>query len=172
MYVVWPQFTPSHRWLCTAASSRQLQTNLRLAKSHCCHEDQTHHSRYFYSGWTDMATLDSLKWGLRKKATAMGSSPRQPLSDIQNDAGFDILLRGPGWMTYQDFIIPQLLDLLAPLFNSRICISVLEIGPRPKSVLGYLPGHLRKKIRRYAAFEPNDLFATRVEKWLCPTSET
>lgn len=118
-----------------------------------------------------MATLDSLKWALRQKVTVMGSSPKQPLSDIQNDAGFDTLLRGPGWMTYQDFIVPQLLELLAPLFNSRINISVLEIGPGPKSVLGYLPGCLREKVRRYAAFEPNDLFATRVHKWLCSTSE-
>ena len=119
-----------------------------------------------------MAILDSLKWALRQKATVMGSSSKQPLSDIQNDAGLDILLRGPGWVTYQDFIIPQLLELLSPLFNSRTNISVLEIGPGPKSVLGYLPGRLRKKVQRYAAFEPNDLFATRVEKWLCSTSET
>lgn len=75
-------------------------------------------------------------------------------------------------MTYQDFIIPQLSRLLAPLFNSRTHISVLEIGPGPKSVFGYLPGHLRRKVRRYTAFEPNGLFATRVEKWLCSTSET
>lgn len=71
-----------------------------------------------------MATINSLKWVLRQKATAMGSCPKQQLFDIQIDAGFDILLRGPGWMTYQDFIIPQLLDMLAPLFNSRINISV------------------------------------------------
>lgn len=119
-----------------------------------------------------MATIDSFKWELRQKATAMGPSPKQSLSDIQNDAGFDILLRGPGRITYQDFIIPQLLELLTPLCNSRINLSVLEIGPGPKSILGYLPGHLRKKIRRYAAFEPNHLFAPRVEKWLCTTSET
>lgn len=48
---------------------------------------------------------------------------------------------------------------------------MLEIGPGPKSVLGYLPGHLRKKVRRYTAFEPNYLFATRVEKRLCAKSE-
>jgi len=120
---------------------------------------------------TDMATLDSLKWALRQKATA-ASSPTQPLSDTQYSAGFDILLRGSGWTTYQDFIIPQLSQLLAPLFSSRIHISALEIGPGPKSVLGYLPGHLRRKVRRYAAFEPNGLFATRLEEWLCSASET
>lgn len=118
-----------------------------------------------------MATLDSLKWALRHKATATGSSPKQPLSDKQYSAGFDIVVRDSGWMTYQDFIIPQLSQLLAPLFDSRTHISVLEIGPGPRSVLGYLPGHLRRKVRRYVAFEPNRLFATRVGEWLCSTSE-
>jgi adenine phosphoribosyltransferase len=75
-------------------------------------------------------------------------------------------------MTYQDFIIPQLYQLLAPLFASRIYISALEIGPGPKSLLGYLPGHLRRKIKKYTAFEPNGLFATRLEKWFCSSSET
>ncbi len=119
-----------------------------------------------------MATLDSLKRALRQKAGATASSSKQPLSDTQYSAGFDILVRGSGWMTYQDFIIPQLSQLLAPLFNSRIHISALEIGPGPKSLFGYLPGHLRGRVRRYNAFEPNGLFATRLEKWLCSTSET
>ncbi|KAF2187516.1 hypothetical protein K469DRAFT_629357 [Zopfia rhizophila CBS 207.26] len=119
-----------------------------------------------------MATLDSLKRALRQKAKATASSPKQPLSETQYSAGFDILVRGSGWMTYQDFIIPQLSQLLAPLFNSRIHISALEIGPGPKSLLGYLPGRLRRKVRRYTAFEPNGLFATRLEEWLCSTSET
>ncbi|KAF2469596.1 phosphoribosyl transferase domain protein [Lindgomyces ingoldianus] len=119
-----------------------------------------------------MATLDSLKHALRQKAKATASSPMQLLSDTQYSAGFDILMQGPGWMTYQDFIIPQLSQLLAPLFNSRIHISALEIGPGPKSVLGYLPSRLRQKVRRYTAFEPNGLFAKRLEEWLCSTSET
>ena len=119
-----------------------------------------------------MATLESLKQALRQKAKATASSPKQPLSDAQYSAGFDILVRGSGWMTYQGFIIPQLSQLLAPLFNSRTHISALEIGPGPKSLLGYLPGRLRRKIRSYTAFEPNGLFATRLEEWLCSTSET
>lgn len=102
----------------------------------------------------------------------MASSPKQPLSDTQYSAGFDILVQGLGWMTYQDFIIPQLSQLVAPLFNSRIHISALEIGPGPKSLLGYLPDSLRRKVRKYTAFEPNGLFATRLEEWLCSTSET
>ncbi|KAI9867948.1 MAG: hypothetical protein M1813_007770 [Trichoglossum hirsutum] len=119
-----------------------------------------------------MATLDSLKQALRQKAKVTASSLKQPLSDTQYSAGFDILVWGLGWMTYQDFIIPQLSQLLAPLFNSRIHISALEIGPGPKSLLGYLPGRLRRKVRKYTAFEPNGLFATRLEEWLCSTSET
>ncbi|KAF7510705.1 hypothetical protein GJ744_006071 [Endocarpon pusillum] len=119
-----------------------------------------------------MAALESLKRALREKATATASSAKQPLSDTQYSAGFDILVRGSGWMTYQDFIIPQLSQLLAPLFNSRIHISALEIGPGAKSILGYLPGRVRRKVTRYTAFEPNGLFATRLEEWLCSSSET
>ena len=119
-----------------------------------------------------MATLESLKRALRQKAKAIASSPTQPLSNTQYSAGFDILVQGSGWTTYQDFIIPQLSQLLAPLFNSLIDISALEIGPGPKSILGYLPDYLRRKVRRYTAFEPNDLFATRLEEWICSTSGT
>jgi len=119
-----------------------------------------------------MATLDSLKRALGQKTTAAAlSSARQSLSDTQYSAGFDVLLQGSGWLTYQDFIIPQLSQILAPLFNSRTRISVLEIGPGPNSVLGYLPDRLRRKIKTYAAFEPNGLFATRLEKCLSSTSE-
>ncbi|KAI1377830.1 phosphoribosyl transferase domain protein [Hypoxylon crocopeplum] len=114
-----------------------------------------------------MATLDSLKLALRQKVTATGSFSRRPLSDTQYSAGFDILVQGSGWRTYQDFIIPQLSQLLTTLFNSRTHISVLEIGPGPKSVFEYLPGHLREKVRKYAAFEPNTLFATSLEERLC-----
>ncbi|MCJ1279629.1 hypothetical protein MMC21_007453 [Puttea exsequens] len=119
-----------------------------------------------------MATLESLEQALKQKANATASSPKQPLSDSQYSAGFDILVRGSEWMTYQDFIVPQLSQLLAPLFNSRIHISALEIGPGPRSLLGYLPGPLRRKVRKYTAFEPNGLFATRLEEWLCSISET
>lgn len=119
-----------------------------------------------------MATLDSLKQALRQKDKTTASSLKQPLSDTQYSAGFDILVRGSGWITYQDFIIPQLSQLLATLLTSRNYISALEIGPGPKSLLGYLPGRLRRMVRKYTAFEPNDLFATRLEEWLCSTSET
>lgn len=114
-----------------------------------------------------MATLDSLKRALRQMAEeATPSSMKQPLTDTQYSAGFDILVQGPGWMTYEDFIIPQLSQLLAPLLDSRTHVSVLEIGPGPKSLFGYLPRQLRHKIRKYTALEPNDLFATRLEGWI------
>lgn len=119
----------------------------------------------------NMATLHSLKQVLRKKAAAASPST-QPISDLQYSAGFNTLLQGPGWTTYQDFIIPQLSQLLAPLFNSRTGISVLEVGPGPRSVLGYLPARLRQKVRRYAALEPNDIFAASLQEWLCSTPET
>ncbi|KAJ5165285.1 uncharacterized protein N7500_007115 [Penicillium coprophilum] len=119
-----------------------------------------------------MATLDTLKRALRQESTAMGSLPKQSLSDRQYSDGLDILQQGIGSMTYRDFIIPQLSRLVAPLFHSHVNISVLEIGPGLRSVFGCLPGHLRRRIRRYAAFEPNELIATKLEKWFCSTSET
>ena len=116
-----------------------------------------------------MATLDVLKMSLQREAI---SSIRQPLSDAQYSAGFDILLQGSEWITYRDFIIPQLSQLLAPFFNSVFDVSVLEIGPGPKSVLGFLPSHLKRKIVRYAAFEPNKLFAKKLEEWCCSNQES
>ncbi|KAB2576361.1 FAD-linked oxidoreductase [Lasiodiplodia theobromae] len=119
-----------------------------------------------------MATLESLKRALKQEAKATASAPEQPLSETQYSAGFNVLVQDSGWMTYQDFIIPQLSQLLAPLFDSRIHISALEIGPGPKSVLGYLPDRLRRKIKRYTAFEPNGLFAASLGEWLGSNPET
>lgn len=119
-----------------------------------------------------MATLDALQQALIEKAEATASSLKQPLSDTQYSTGFDILLRGSGWTTYQGFIVPRLSQLLAPLFSSRIHISVLEIGPGPKSVLGHLPERLRRKVRKYTAYEPNGLFASKLENWLSSSAKT
>jgi hypothetical protein len=96
-----------------------------------------HHQyeRLIELGKIEMATLGVLKQALRQKAELTASSPKQPLSETQYRSGFDILTREPAWITYQDFIIPQLYQLLAPLFNCRTHVSVLEIGPDPKSVL-------------------------------------
>lgn len=117
-----------------------------------------------------MATLQSLELALRQAATAP-SSKKQPLSDAQYSAGFNLFITGSGWATYQNFIIPQLSKLLAPLFKSRSCVSVLEIGPGPKSVLAHLPRQLRQKIKRYVAYEPNRLFATNLQEWLSFSAE-
>ena len=119
-----------------------------------------------------MATLDSLKLALRGKVDATAPPQNHLLSDQQYSAGFDILAQGPGWTSYEDFVIPELSQLLAPLLDSRVRVSVLEIGPGPKTVLGYLPDRMRRKIGKYTALEPNGLFATRLEEWLCPTSQT
>lgn len=117
-----------------------------------------------------MATLDSLKLALRHKVKVTMVPPiTRGLSDREHSAGFEILTQGPGWSTYEDFVIPRLSQLLAPLFDARARVSVLEIGPGPKTVLGYLPDRLRRKIGKYTALEPNGLFATRLEEWLCPT---
>ncbi|KAF4451669.1 hypothetical protein F53441_5348 [Fusarium austroafricanum] len=115
-----------------------------------------------------MTTLDSLKTNLRNKARAISSGPKQSLSHAQYSAGFDVFAQGLKTTTYESFIMPQ----LKHLFESYIKISVLEIGPGPKSVLGALPHHSKCKIERYVAFEPNDLFAESLEKWLSPSSAT
>ena len=113
-----------------------------------------------------MASLDALKQALRQEVKTANLSSKQPLSDEQYSDGFKILVWGSGRTTYQDFVIPQLTQLLTPLFNTRAHISALEIGPGPKSVLGNLPGSLKQKIERYTAFEPNALFARELEMWM------
>lgn len=119
-----------------------------------------------------MATLDSLKRALRKTAEdAKLPSPKQSLSDTQYSAGLNILKQGAGWLTYEDFIIPHSSRLLGPIFDSRDDLSVLEIGPGPTSLLNYLPRHLRHKVKKYKAFEPNSLFAAQLEESLGPKPE-
>ncbi|CAG5166451.1 uncharacterized protein ALTATR162_LOCUS6927 [Alternaria atra] len=114
-----------------------------------------------------MATLTNLKRALILNANAIiSSSPRNSLTDEQYAAGFDAFIQGHGWATYRDFIIPELSYLLAPLHKSNALVSVLEIGPGPKSVFGHLPESLRRKIGTYTAFEPNLLFALQLKKFL------
>ncbi|KAF2124046.1 hypothetical protein P153DRAFT_327887 [Dothidotthia symphoricarpi CBS 119687] len=117
-----------------------------------------------------MATLTSLKHSLVQRVQK--ESSKQPLSDAQYTAGFDVLVRDSERTTYRDFIIPQLSQLLTSLLESRTRVSVLEIGPGPKSVLECLPSQLRRRVGRYAAYEPNALFAARLEEGLCCMSET
>jgi adenine phosphoribosyltransferase len=111
-----------------------------------------------------MATLQKLKSALRSNTSLETTPSKQTLSDAQYSTGFEILIQGS--TSYRDFIIPQLSQVLAPLFNSKVRISILEIGPGPQSVLGSLPDYQRRKIRRYNAFEPNELFAAKLEAWL------
>lgn len=118
-----------------------------------------------------MTTLNSLKRALKQKAREQTSSPSRPLSDTQYSAGFEKFVQGSGWLIYQDFIIPQLSQLLLLLCNSRASISVLEIGPGPKTVLRHLPSHLRRKVARYVAIEPKDLYATSLEEQLCSLAD-
>ncbi|KAH7311832.1 phosphoribosyl transferase domain protein [Rhexocercosporidium sp. MPI-PUGE-AT-0058] len=116
-----------------------------------------------------MATLNFLKRELRQKALGMTETLRQPLSDSQYSEAFAVLRRES--TNYENFIIPQLSELLAPLFNSRAHISVLEIRPGPESVLRYLPNDMRGKIKRYVAYEPNGLFASSLADSLSSTVE-
>ncbi|KAF6809192.1 phosphoribosyl transferase domain protein [Colletotrichum sojae] len=113
-----------------------------------------------------MTNLEALKHALRQHAASASSSPKQPLSDTQSSAGFYTLVQGSGGATYRDFIVPQLSRLLDPLFVSRAGVSVLEIGPGPKSVLVSLLSGLRRQIKKYTAFEPNGLYVGRLEQWL------
>lgn len=117
-----------------------------------------------------MATLDSLRYGLRQATRASTQYPEEPLTEAQYDTGFGII-RDSGWATYEDFIIPQLSQVLEPLLISRGHISVLEIGPGRQSVLRYLPNRQRRNISRYAAFEPNAMFADILEAWMTPRGQ-
>ncbi|KAI8243723.1 adenine phosphoribosyltransferase [Colletotrichum sp. SAR 10_96] len=65
----------------------------------------------------------------------------------------------------------QLTQVLTPIFKSRLRVSVLEVGPGPKSVLGCVPLEMRRKITTYSALEPNELFAPQLEEWLKSADE-
>lgn len=118
-----------------------------------------------------MATLGFLKRSLRHQAAAHESIATQPLSDAQYSAGFSFFEPGSRCTAYRDFILPQLCQLINTILHSRLGISVLEIGPGPRSVLGDLPRDMKRKIKRYTAFEPNGLFASRLEEGILSTEE-
>ncbi|KAI5927240.1 hypothetical protein F4810DRAFT_722424 [Camillea tinctor] len=117
-----------------------------------------------------MTSVDQLRRSLEdctEPYTRHPSISTRPLSDVEYRDAFNMLKSGEQWETYKEFIFPQLSQLLSSSpFDSRTHISVLEIGPGPKSVLGSLPRELKQKISRYSAFEPNQLFAKDLEKWL------
>lgn len=115
-----------------------------------------------------MTTLDHLKQSLRDHVKGTTLLRQIPLSDEQYSAGFDTVVQGSK-MSYEEFIIPQLIQIMGPLVDSRRSLSILEIGPGPNSILTHLPYRLRWSIKTYTAFEPNSLFATRLEESLRPT---
>jgi adenine phosphoribosyltransferase len=117
---------------------------------------------------TKMATLNDLKRALWQAARMASYSP---LSDTQYSTGYENLIQGSE-STYRNFIIPQLSQLLDTRFKLRTDVSVLEIGPGPRSVLGRLSRDLRAKFQSYDALEPNSLFASKLEKQLHPTNHT
>ncbi|CAJ0542969.1 Ff.00g003440.m01.CDS01 [Fusarium sp. VM40] len=116
-----------------------------------------------------MASLNVLKTALREKVPNEASI--KPLSEIQYSEGFDLFLQYLGWETYEQFTIPQLSQQLVDLSTTCNQISVLEIGPGPKSVLAYVPGSLRQRITKYTAFEPNSLFCEQLGEWLSTAEE-
>lgn len=118
-----------------------------------------------------MATLNDLKSRLRQELSATTSSPTLKLSESQYSEGFEVMREAES-RTYQDFIIPQISQLLKSLLESEGGIKILEIGPGPTSIIESLPSHQRERIRKYVAFEPNHLFATKLEKSLWPPSTT
>jgi hypothetical protein len=111
-----------------------------------------------------MATLQELKSTLHSTTISTTPSLIKTLTDKEYRTAFEIIVRGSNY--YQEFVVPQLTRLLASLLDSKDRISVLEIGPGPKSVLGGLPDHQRRKIDLYEAFEPNRFFAESLEAWL------
>ncbi|KAI1330871.1 hypothetical protein F5Y16DRAFT_395836 [Xylariaceae sp. FL0255] len=104
-----------------------------------------------------MATLSYLREALRQQAAHIPLDSRQQLSDAQYADGFNILVSGRDQLTYQDFIIPQLSQRLAHMFDTRDHISALEWVPAPKKLLHYLPLSMRRKIQRYTTVEPSSL---------------
>jgi adenine phosphoribosyltransferase len=114
-----------------------------------------------------MATLEALKQALRHQVPTTDLVARQPLSDAQYSVGFKILRQAPSSTTYEEFIMPRITQLSSSLLESKAAISVLEIGPSPKSILSDLPEDVRRKIDDYTAYEPNQLFASQLETLLC-----
>lgn len=122
---------------------------------------------------TPMATLNSLKAALRRQTKHSALPlPKRPLSDSEYSLGFDTFLKGSISINYLEFIVPHLSQVVEQISSSHPQLSVLEIGPGPRSVLEYLPRHLSQKISQYDAFEPNGLFAARLEAWSCGDLKT
>ncbi|KAH6695192.1 phosphoribosyl transferase domain protein [Plectosphaerella plurivora] len=112
-----------------------------------------------------MATLDQLKQALRRSAD-IASCRRIPLDTTNYLTGFRPFQSFAGLKTYDDFIVPQLEQIVLRLLEDRPHISVLEVGPGQRSVLGKLPKFLTEKIATYEAFEQDKHFANPCSQWL------
>ena len=119
-----------------------------------------------------MADIETLKQALLRKVTdSVGDIPsKQILSELQYSDGLSLVAQTSGWTAYQNFIIPQLSRLLERCIHDRKQVSLLEVGPGPKSIIGFLPAHLRRGIEKYVVFEPNSLFASQLSDWLHSSS--
>ncbi|CCT74494.1 related to adenine phosphoribosyltransferase [Fusarium fujikuroi IMI 58289] len=110
-----------------------------------------------------MTTLHALKKALKRVGD---EAPRKPLNDKEYDDGLSFFAEASGEQTHQEnVIIPQLSELITSL-STRDEISVLEIGPGPESVLGYLPMTPRKRITKYVALEPSFQYTQSLQRWL------
>lgn len=121
---------------------KHLRTQLESTKFFCVdqrHSQQMQMMGVKRSNMRAMATLQELKGMLHSTTISTTTSSQKTLSDIKYSTGFEIMVRGSD--CYQQFVFPQLSRLLAPLLDSKDRISVLEVGPGPKSVLGSLPDY-------------------------------
>ncbi|EME79272.1 uncharacterized protein MYCFIDRAFT_177900 [Pseudocercospora fijiensis CIRAD86] len=143
---------------------------------HCLSVDQVTEARFLLrtalltaaSHNCNMATLGQLRSALRDAAS---SSSKDTLTDLQYSDGFELSLEDPGLSNYHTFVIPRLSKLVSEVTKTKQSISILEIGSGPKTVLGELPIALRWKVNKYAAFEPNNIFAGKLESYLRPQEE-
>ncbi|OAK96956.1 hypothetical protein IQ06DRAFT_296891 [Phaeosphaeriaceae sp. SRC1lsM3a] len=110
-----------------------------------------------------MKDLELLKQALRDAAKETSNNK---LTEVDYEDGFSLLASPPNNKIYDDFISPKLQETLTPLFASRNKLSVLEIGPGPRTILALLPENIRRKVGRYTACEPNALFAATFERSL------
>lgn len=121
---------------------KHLRTQLESTKFFCVdkrHSQQMQMMGVKRSNMRAMATLQELKGMLHSTTILTTTSSQKTLSDIKYSTGFEIMVRGSDY--YQQFVFPQLSQLLAPLLDLKDRISVLKVRPRPKSVLGGLPNY-------------------------------
>jgi hypothetical protein len=74
----------------------------------------------------NMADFNDLSQDFRNLAIGSTTSLQKPLYSAQYSVGLDFLVQVPGWVTYREFLIPQLSELLVPLYASHISTSVSE----------------------------------------------